>query len=160
MNLTRTHLVGLAALGSALLLAGAFAFQHLGGLAPCKMCIWQRYPHVAAVVIGAAAMFVPLPALVALGALAALSTAGIGGYHVGVEQGWWQGPTSCSSAPVDSMDADALFDQIMAAPLVRCDDIAWELAGLSMAGWNMVISLGLVVLWLAAWRAGSGRLAR
>ncbi|MEO0402701.1 MAG: disulfide bond formation protein B, partial [Pseudomonadota bacterium] len=97
-------------------------------------------------------VFVPVPALLALGALAALATAGVGGYHVGVEQGWWQGPTSCSSAPVGSVDADALFDQIMSAPLVRCDDIAWQLAGISMAGWNMILSLGLAVIWVAALR--------
>lgn len=151
--MTRKTLVFLAAAGSAALLLGAFAFQHLGGLAPCKMCIWQRYPHVVAIALGAIAVFVPLPALIVLGALAALTTAGIGGYHVGVEQGWWQGPTSCSSAPVGTLDPDALFDQIMAAPLVRCDDIAWELLGLSMAGWNMVISLALAGLWLAALRA-------
>ena len=150
---TRRLLIILAAGGSAALLLGAFAFQHLGGLAPCKMCIWQRYPHAVAIAIGAIALFVPLPVLLALGALAALATAGIGGYHVGVEQGWWEGPSSCTSAPVGDIDANALFDQIMAAPLVRCDDIAWQLAGLSMAGWNMVISLVLAGLWIAALRA-------
>lgn len=152
-------LVIIAAGGSAALLLGAFAFQHLAGLAPCKLCIWQRYPHVVAVLIGALTLLVPLPALLATGALAALATAGIGGYHMGVEQGWWQGPTSCSSAPVNSIDPDALFDQIMAAPLVRCDEIAWQLAGLSMAGWNMVLSLLLAILWLAAVRARSGECA-
>ena len=148
----RTYLIALAAGGSAALLLGAFAFQHLGGLAPCKLCIWQRYPHVAAIALGALALIVPLPILIALGALAALITAGIGGYHVGVEQGWWEGPTTCSSAPVDNLDPNALFDQIMAAPLVRCDEIAWQFAGLSMAGWNMVISLVLAGLWIAALR--------
>ena len=149
----RTYLIALAAGGSAALLLGAFAFQHLGGLAPCKLCIWQRYPHVATIALGALALFVPLPILIALGALAALITTGIGGYHVGVEQGWWEGPTTCSSAPVDNLDPNALFDQIMAAPLVRCDEIAWQFAGLSMAGWNMVISLVLAGLWIAALRA-------
>lgn len=149
----RTYMIALAAGGSAALLLGAFAFQHLGGLAPCKLCIWQRYPHVAAIALGALALIVPLPILIALGALAALITAGIGGYHVGVEQGWWEGPTTCSSAPVDNLDPNALFDQIMAAPLVRCDEIAWQFAGLSMAGWNMVISLVLAGLWIAALRA-------
>lgn len=148
----RTYMIALAAGGSAALLLGAFAFQHLGGLAPCKLCIWQRYPHVAAIALGALALIVPLPILIALGALAALITAGIGGYHVGVEQGWWEGPTTCSSAPVDNLDPNALFDQIMAAPLVRCDEIAWQFAGLSMAGWNMVISLVLAGLWIAALR--------
>jgi len=150
--MTRQNLIVLAAGGSAALLLGAFAFQHLGGLAPCKMCIWQRYPHVVAIALGAIALFVPLAALIALGAVAALVTAGIGGYHVGVEQGWWEGPTSCSAGAVDSLDPDALFDQIMAAPLIRCDEIAWQFAGLSMAGWNMAISLVLATLWIAALR--------
>lgn len=150
--MTQTRLVLLAAGGSAALLVGAFAFQHLGGLAPCKMCIWQRYPHVAAIALGALALFLPLHALIALGALAALATAGIGAYHVGVEQGWWEGPSSCSAGVIDTLDPDALFDQIMAAPLVRCDEIAWQFAGLSMAGWNMVISLMLGALWIAALR--------
>ncbi|WP_299731275.1 disulfide bond formation protein B [uncultured Tateyamaria sp.] len=151
--MTRQHYIVLAAGGSAALLLGAFAFQHLGGLAPCKMCIWQRYPHVAAIALGAIALLIPLPVLLALGALAALATAGVGAYHVGVEQGWWEGPSSCSSGAIDNLDPDALFDQIMAAPLVRCDEIAWQFSGLSMAGWNMVISLVLAGLWLAALRA-------
>ncbi|MEX0371809.1 MAG: disulfide bond formation protein B [Tateyamaria sp.] len=150
--MTRQHLILLAAGGSAALLMGAFAFQHLGGLAPCKMCIWQRYPHVIAIVIGAAAFFLPIPLLIALGALAAAATAAVGGYHVGVEQGWWEGPSSCSSSAIGGLDPDALFDQIMDAPLVRCDEIAWQLAGLSMAGWNMVISLLLAAIWVAALR--------
>lgn len=150
--MTRTNLALTAAAGSLALLLGAFAFQYLGGLAPCKLCIWQRYPHVVAVLLGALVLFVPAPALIALGALAALTTAGVGAYHVGVEQGWWQGPTSCSATGTGGLDTDALFDQIMAAPLVRCDDIAWEFAGLSMAGWNMVLSLGFAALWIAALR--------
>ncbi|MEM6374435.1 MAG: disulfide bond formation protein B [Pseudomonadota bacterium] len=148
----RQQLVASAALGSALLLAGAFVFQALG-YAPCQMCIWQRYPHAVAIALGAVAFFVPLSALAALGALAALATAGVGGFHAGVEQGWWQGPTSCSAGAIGDLDADALFDQIMAAPLIRCDEIAWQFAGISMAGWNMVISLVLAGLWLAALRA-------
>lgn len=154
MRVTQPRLIAAAALGSALLLAGAFVFQLLG-YAPCKMCIWQRYPHVVAVLIGAVALFVPLPVLLACGALAALATAGIGGFHVGVEQGWWDGPASCSAAAIGNIDPDALFDQIMAAPLVRCDDIAWQLAGISMAGWNMLISLALAGVWMAALRARS-----
>ncbi len=152
MMFTRRNLVVMAAAGSAALLAGAFAFQALG-YAPCKMCIWQRYPHAIAIALGALAFFVPLPALIALGALAALATAAVGGYHVGVEQGWWEGPSSCTSSAIGGVDPNALFDQIMNAPLVRCDDIAWQFAGLSMAGWNMVISLVLAALWIAALRA-------
>lgn len=151
--MTQQRLILLAASGSAALLLGAFAFQHLGGLAPCKLCIWQRYPHAAAIALGAVALFVPLPALLILGAAAALASAGIGLYHVGVEQGWWEGPTSCTAGSIGGVDTNDLFDQIMAAPLIRCDDIAWQFAGLSMAGWNMVISLALAGLWVMALRS-------
>lgn len=150
--MTQKNWIGLAAGGSAALLLGAFAFQHLGGLAPCKLCIWQRYPHAVAIALGALALFMPLPALLALGALAALATAAVGLYHVGVEQGWWEGPTSCTSGSIGGVDTNDLFDQIMAAPLIRCDDIAWQFAGLSMAGWNMIISLVLAGFWLMALR--------
>lgn len=151
--MSRTTLTVLAAGGSLALLLGAFAFQHLGGLAPCKMCIWQRYPHVIAIALGALALFVPAPVLLGLGAVAALATAGVGGYHVGVEQGWWEGPSSCTSTGISGVATDDLFNQIMTAPLIRCDEIAWQFAGLSMAGWNMVISLVLAGLWIAALRA-------
>ncbi|MGK8235680.1 disulfide bond formation protein B [Roseovarius mucosus] len=152
MQLSQKHLILLAAGGSAALMLGALGFQHLGGMAPCKLCIWQRWPHVIAIAFGAAAL-VALPRLLCLaGLLAALTTAGIGGYHTGVERGWWQGPTSCSSSGTDGISADALFEQIMAAPLVRCDQVPWEMLGLSMASWNMLASLGLATLWLMALR--------
>lgn len=150
--MTRVQLVFLAAAGSTALLLGAFAFQHLGGLPPCQMCIWQRYPHVVAALVGLIALRLNNAVLMALGTLAAATTAGIGLFHVGVEQGWWQGPTACSAGPVGGMSADALLDQIMAAPLVRCDEIAWQMFGISMAGWNALLSMCLVALWLSALR--------
>lgn len=150
----RNTLVLIATIGSAALLLGAWGFQYLGGLPPCKMCIWQRYPHGAAILIGALALALPRQALLTLfGALAALITAGIGAYHAGVEQGWWEGPTSCTSGEIGGLSTQELMDQIMSAPLVRCDDIPWEMFGLSMAGWNAVLSGILVLVWLAAWRA-------
>lgn len=150
--MSQHRLILFAAGGSAALLLGAFAFQHLGGLAPCKLCIWQRYPHAVAIVLGAIALLLPVPLLILLGAAAALSSAGVGLYHVGVEQGWWEGPTSCSAGAIGGVDANDLFDQIMAAPLIRCDDIAWQFAGLSMAGWNTVMSLVLAGVWIQALR--------
>lgn len=150
--MTRLQMSTIAASGSAALLVGAFAFQHLGGLAPCNLCIWQRYPHAVAVALGVLVLFLPLPALIVLGAVAAFSSAAIGLYHVGVEQGWWDGPAACSGGAPATMSAGDLFDQIMAAPLVRCDDIPWEFGGLSMAGWNMVLSLILACLWIEALR--------
>lgn len=151
----RANYIALAAGGSALLLLGAWAFQYIGGMAPCKMCIWQRYPHGAAVAVGALALLLPtVRFLPLLGALAALITAGIGVFHAGVERKWWEGPSSCTSGDIGGLSTQELMDQIMSAPLVRCDDIPWEMLGLSMAGWNAVVSGCLVLIWIAAWKAG------
>ncbi len=150
--MTRKNLVVIAMIGSALLLLGAFAFQHIGGLAPCKMCIWQRWPHGAAIVIGLTALALPVALLLLAGALAAALTGAIGVYHMGVERGWWKGPDTCTSGDISNLSSDDLLNQIMSAPLVRCDDVAWQMLGLSMAGWNAVISFGLAVIWLMALR--------
>src|SRR5699024_12229204 len=93
--------IALAGLGSLALLLGALGFQYLGGLAPCPMCIWQRWPHLAAVVLAIAALAMrrSMPRLgrplVLAGAAAAAVAAGLGVFHAGVEQGWWDGPSSC-----------------------------------------------------------------
>ncbi|WP_120499827.1 disulfide bond formation protein B [Roseovarius sp. EL26] len=153
MTAQRTFIL-LAAAGSALTLAMAFGFQHIGGMAPCKLCLWQRWPHAAAVVIGALALALPARILCWFGALAALSTAAVGGYHTGVERGWWEGPATCTSSGASGMSADDLFDQIMAAPVIRCDEVPWELFTLSMASWNMILSLLLAGIWVQAARKG------
>jgi len=154
VRLTARHWMILAAAGSAALMIGALAFQHIGGMAPCKLCIWQRWPHVVAIALGALAMLavVPQRLLAGLGVVAALTTAGIGVYHSGVERGWWEGPASCSGSGVAGQSAEDLFAQIMAAPLVRCDEVPWEMLGLSMASWNAVASFCLAGLWLMAWK--------
>lgn len=148
--MSRKTLILLAASGSAALLLGAWGFQYIGGLAPCKMCIWQRYPHGAAVLIGALALATGWRFLPWAGALAALTTSAIGFFHAGVEQGWWEGPTTCTSGPIGGLSAEQLMEQIMNAPLVRCDDIPWQMLGISMAGWNGLISLALALLWVLA----------
>jgi len=149
--MNRNQLVLLAALGSAALLIGAWTFQYFG-YAPCKLCYWQRYPHMVAVVIGAAALASNWRALPLLGAGAALTTAVLGIYHTGVERAWWQGPDTCTSGAIEGVSTDDLLNQILQAPLVQCDQVAWDLYGISMASWNAIFSLGLVVLWLMAWR--------
>ena len=151
---SRTYAL-IAAAGSLALLLGAFGFQHLGGLAPCKMCLWQRWPHAVAVLIGALVLFVPLRILYLLGALAAATTGGIGVYHTGVERGWWKGPDTCTSGDISGLSTDDLLDQIMTAPIVRCDEVAWEMFGLSMASWNALAAFAFAALWLIAWRASS-----
>jgi disulfide bond formation protein DsbB len=152
--MTRAQLTTAAFLGSAGLMLAALAFQHIGGMAPCKMCIWQRYPHVIAIIIGVAALATRQGWMLLLGAAALATTSAIGFYHAGVEQGWWEGPSTCSSGAIDGISADALLDQIMNAPLVRCDEIPWEMFGISMAGWNGIVSFALMLCWLAAYRRG------
>ncbi|MEO0939722.1 MAG: disulfide bond formation protein B [Pseudomonadota bacterium] len=152
--MTRNSLILTAAAGSAALLAGAFLFQALG-YAPCQMCLWQRWPHAAAPLIGAAALATGHRALALLGAATLAIGAAIAIFHAGVEQGYWDGITACAGGVAAGQSADDLFDQIMTAPLVRCDDIAWSFAGLSMAAWNAVLSLTLVAVWLAAFRRAS-----
>lgn len=150
--MTRDTLILLAALGSAALLAGAFAFQYIGGLAPCALCLWQRWPHAAAIGFGAIGLAFP-SALVALaGAASAAASGAIGLYHTGVERDWWEGPTTCTSAGVAGLTPEELLERIMAAPLVRCDEVAWQMFGLSMASWNALASFALVAVWLVAAR--------
>jgi disulfide bond formation protein DsbB len=141
-----------AAAGSAALLGGAFAFQYIGGLQPCALCLWQRWPHAAAIAVGLLVLAVgPRRWLLAAGLLAALVAAGLGVYHAGVEQLWWAGPQTCAAmSDIGGMSAGDLLAQIEAAPVVRCTDIAWSMAGLSMAAWNAVLSALLAGFWAYA----------
>ena len=154
MAVTRRRLIAAAGAGSALLLLGAWAFQ-LAGYAPCTMCIWQRWPHAVAVLAAASGVFLPVAAVIAVGAAAAATTGAIGLYHAGVERGLWAGPSTCTSGGVSGLSPEQLMEQIMQAPLVRCDEIAWQLLGVSMAGWNAILSFALVAVWLAAWRVSA-----
>lgn len=124
------------------LLAGALGSQHLGGLAPCEMCYWQRWPHWAALAIGGLSFFMPgrARALTLLAALAIAVSGAIGVFHAGVEQGWWEGLTSCATSTSGS-SPDEVLKSILAAPLIRCDQVQWAFLGLSMAAWNALISL-------------------
>lgn len=149
--MTRSMLILIAAGGSLAMLLGAFAFQYIGGLAPCVLCLWQRWPHAAAVLIGALALAFGGRLLPVLGALAALATAGIGVFHVGVEQKWWEGLKSCTAGSIEGIStADLLNPAVDVGAVVRCDEIAWSMLGISMPGWNVLISAGLAAVWLIA----------
>jgi disulfide bond formation protein DsbB len=139
-------------LGSVALLAGALAFQYVGGLAPCPLCILQRWPHVVVVVLGLAILAWPSRGLAVLAGLTMLVGAGIGVYHVGIEQNWWEGPATCTAPVAGSVAPGELLDRILEAPVVACDAIAWSWLGVSMAGWNAILSLALAVLWFRAAR--------
>jgi len=154
LTLSRRQYIALAALGSAVILASAFGFQHIGGLAPCQLCFWQRWPHAAAMAIGAIALAMPVALVLLAGALAMLVNAGIALYHSGVERHWWEGPASCTSRGVDlgSMSMTDLLDTSAGAGIVLCDEIPWAMFGLSMANYNVLAGLGLAAVWLWALR--------
>ena len=114
-------------------------FEYLGGLAPCKLCLWQRWPHVGVIVfclMGMTGILRLGPAFLMI-ALCAAITAVIAGYH-GCGKTALGRSTSCSGA-LTSMSASDLLDSLLATPVVRCDEVAWSFANISMAGWNMLL---------------------
>jgi len=139
----------LTVLMSASLLISVFAFQYIGRLAACSLCLTQRWPHGIALVLGLLAMMpiIKTPArrfLLIMISIAFATTAGIGAYHAGVEYGWFVGPTSCSGN-IDGNTVAELKRQLLAQPVVRCDKVAWSLLGISLAGYNFLISSALAV---------------
>jgi disulfide bond formation protein DsbB len=145
-------LAGFAGAGSAALLLGAFAFQYIGGLAPCHLCLLQRWPHALAVLYALVFLALPRRILAVLGGLAVAVGAGIALYHAGVELAWWPGPTSCTAPDAGALSAGDLMSQILETPIVLCDQIAWSLWGVSMAGWNAILSAVLVLAWVGVFR--------
>lgn len=131
------------------LMAGALIAQFAFGLPPCELCWWQRYPHIAAIALALLALVLRnAPAGIPLLVLAALAIGAsglIGAFHAGVEYGWWEGLTACSSSKLGNDPLAA----IMSAPLVRCDTAPWTLMGISMAGFNFMISIGGAIMVLA-----------
>lgn len=130
----------LALLLPSALLGGALLSQYAGGLFPCEMCYWQRWPHGAAIVLALGALFSPLSAprtkmLTLLAALAIAISGAIGVFHAGVELELWEGITTCSTNGATSLE------DILSVPLVRCDQVQWAFLGVSMAGWNAFFSL-------------------
>ncbi|AGT08140.1 disulfide bond formation protein B [Paracoccus aminophilus] len=148
-GLTNRQLAGVAGAGSAALLLAALTFQHFG-YAPCELCILQRWPHLAAAVLGLGIWaFGWKRGLAVLGLLAALTAVAFAIFHTGVELKLWQGPSHCSGgiSGMTTMSANDLMAQLQAAPVVRCDEAAWSLFGISMAGWNAICSAVLSGIW-------------
>jgi len=139
----------------AALMAGALGSQYIGGLFPCEMCHWQRWPHYAAIVLALAAFVVPEKplgrAVLALAIAAILTSGAIAVFHAGVEYHWWAGITRCSAPPAAGSSAD-LLAEIMATPMIQCDVPQWTLFGISLAGFNALFSIigGLAIIGL--WR--------
>jgi len=139
---------------SAVVLGGALVSQYWGGLAPCELCLLQRWPWAAAVVISFVATMVgsrpALPWVALLLVVVFIVSGGLAFYHVGVEQRWFAGPTACSGAATAADTLEALKAQILHQQPVRCDAPAWSLAGISLAGWNLLASLIMTGCCLAA----------
>jgi disulfide bond formation protein DsbB len=145
--LPRARLIAIMA--PVLLLGGALLSQYGFGLHPCEMCMWQRWPHVAAIFLALGAIALRgrpsvSRALTLLAALAIAISGGIGLFHAGVEYGWWQGLTACSTA-LTGVNAQDILNSIMATPLTRCDVAAWTLFGISLAGYNGILSLAAAI---------------
>lgn len=149
--MSRPGLARLIALAVPLaLLAGALGSEHIGGLYPCEMCHWQRWPHYAAVPAALLAILLrdgrAGRAFLALAALLIFASGAIGAFHAGVEYGWWEGITSCTAT---ATSGDFLRD-MMATPIIACDRPQWTFAGISLAGFNAILSIGaaITILWL------------
>lgn len=150
-DLARARLLAIAV--PAALLGGALGSQYIGGLYPCEMCHWQRWGHYAAfglallsLILGSRGQASRILVWLALAAIASSGLVGV--YHAGVEADIFEGFTQCTASAGGS--TDDILAQIMDAPLIRCDDVQWSFLGISMAGWNAIISLGTVglILWL------------
>jgi disulfide bond formation protein DsbB len=132
------------------------ALQYLGGLPPCPLCIWQRWPYLGVVALGLIGWRWRPRVLLALAVPALLAGAGLGAYHMGVEQGWWALPAGCA-AGADAQSVEDLKRLLAEAP-PACDQVSFTLLGLSLAGWNVVTSLALAA-YAAAAALGLGRRA-
>ena len=152
--LTASLLVTLIA---AVTIAGAWFFQLVLEILPCPLCLEQRYAYYLAIPLGAltalaARSDAPRPLLLAglaILTLATLANAGLGAYHSGVEWGFWKGPTDCSGPVVNLGSAADLLSKLDTVKVVRCDEVQWRFLGLSLAGYNVLISL--LMAGIAAW---------
>jgi disulfide bond formation protein DsbB len=144
----------LLALASGAILLSVLALQYLGDLPPCPLCVWQRWPYVGVAVLGLLGWRWQPRVLLALAALVLLVGAGLGVYHVGVEQGWWALPAGCA-AGASAQSVEELRRLLAEAP-PACDQVSFSLLGLSLAGWNVIASLALAAYAIAA-ALGLGR---
>lgn len=139
------HFLWVVFLFSSSLLVSAMLFQYVGGLPPCYWCYIQRYAHIAVIIFAVVGLVVPYKKMAMfIVFLALLVSTGVAGYHVGIEQGFWG--SSCASMNLDTSNSDAFLQALENAPIVKCDAIAWEFIGISMAGWNMILSFVMAML--------------
>jgi len=149
--LTRSRLIALIGVASFALIAGAWFFEIVIHLRPCKLCLEQRVPHYAAIGLALAALVLARSprlqwiALLGLAGLMAWST-GLGVYHAGVEWGWFVGPNDCGGAAPAAAGLQDFMKQLQTTRIVACSEAAWRFLGLSLAGWNALVSAVLFLL--------------
>ena len=131
----------LLALASALILLAVLALQYLGDLPPCPLCVWQRWPWLGVAALGLIGWRWRPRVMLALAAPALLVGAGLGAYHVGVEQGWWALPAGCAAGEGAQSVED--LKRLLAEAPPACDQVSFTFLGLSLAGWNVITSLAL-----------------
>jgi len=150
---TRNQAIFAGALGSLGILLAGYWFQYVVGLAPCKLCLWQRWPHAIAPILGMAGIAIGGRLLPLAGMTTMALSAGLGAYHTGVERKWWPGPSSCSGdvAGFRGLSPKQMLDPAQVQPVVLCDQVQWSLFGLSMASYNALMSLALLACWLWAY---------
>jgi disulfide bond formation protein DsbB len=147
MRVPPRALTAFVLIASAIVLSAALVSQYWGGLAPCELCLLQRWPWAVAIVISFVATMVgsrpALPWVALLLAIVFAVSVGFAAYHVGVEQHWVRGPSACSGAATSADTLEALKAQILRQQPVRCDEVAWSLWGISLAGWNLMASAAM-----------------
>ena len=150
----RRRVAGTLSAAAAAPLAITLASQYWGGLQPCELCVYQRVPFAVIAALGALALIRPASLGPLLWLSAALFAAGvvIAAYHVGVEQHWWDSflPGCAAMATFGAQSVDELHTMLLETPPVRCDEVAWSLFGISMAGYNILYSLSAATLTVAA----------
>jgi disulfide bond formation protein DsbB len=149
-------------LTSAVALATVFVFQFGFGILPCILCLWQRLPHAIAILLGGigfglsraadparqrfrATPWATYTALAGLLLIDYLANTGLAAFHIGVEQHWWAGTEACTGGAATGLSAEQLSAQLMATPIAHCDQIAWSLFGISLAGFNFILSFALSI---------------
>ena len=155
IGLTIRQAASAVALAAAATVGGALVFEHAFGYVPCKLCLIQRNPYYIAIPLGlAAAVLPPRWGRISLWLLALVFavSAGLGSYHAGVEWGFWAGPSDCGGGSgAGAGNVGDFLNQLQTTRVVSCTEAAWRFLGLSLAGWNVLISLGLAgfSLWYA-----------
>jgi disulfide bond formation protein DsbB len=150
MMLTPRAFAGFVLMASAVVLGSALMSQYWGGLLPCELCLLQRWPWAAAILVALVALIAgsrpALPWIALVLALVFALGVGFAFYHVGVEQKWFAGPSACTASGGGALTLEDMKRQILGTAPVLCDRVQWSLFGVSLAGWNLLASLGMAAV--------------